>query len=43
VEIYARSRQATDDNMARAHCMLITKATDTHSEYVILVAFAMQM
>ena len=34
-----RSRQATDDNMAHAHCMLDTKQ---HQEYVILIAFPRQ-
>jgi len=38
---YCAARQATDDNTMR--CMLfacwITKATDTHSEYVIIIAF----
>jgi hypothetical protein len=36
-----RARQATDDNITwrmRIACW-ITKATDTHSEYVILIAF----
>ena len=36
MEKYGRARQATDDNIIRC----ITKATDTHSEYVILIAFA---
>ena len=36
VEKYCRAGQATD-----AHCML-DKATNTHSEYVILVAFPPQ-
>ena len=39
-----RGRQATDDNIIR--CMRfacwITKATDTRSEYVILIAFLRQ-
>jgi hypothetical protein len=35
--------QATDDNTAQAHCMLIPKATNTHSEYVILIAFILQI
>ena len=30
MENYVRSRQATDDNRAHAHCMLITMATDTN-------------
>jgi hypothetical protein len=40
VEKYNGAGQATDDNMAQALCMLDnTKATNTHSEYVILIAF----
>jgi hypothetical protein len=41
VEKYGRARQATDDNIIqrmRFACW-ITKATDTHSEYLILIAF----
>jgi hypothetical protein len=41
VEKYGTARQATDDNIIqrmRFACW-ITKATDTHSEYVILIAF----
>ena len=39
-----RDRQVTDDNIIRRMCFVrwITKATDTHSEYVILIAFAWQ-
>jgi hypothetical protein len=37
VEKYCRVGQATDDNMARARCML-----DTHSGCVILIAFPLQ-
>ena len=44
MEKYGRARQATDDNVVR--CMRvacwITKATDTHSEYVMLIAFLRQ-
>jgi hypothetical protein len=44
VEKYSTARQATDDNtiwcMHFACC--ITKATDAHSEYVILIAFPRQ-
>ena len=40
VKKYCRGGQATDDNMAHAHCMWIPKATNTHSEYVIFIAFA---
>ena len=42
VEKYCTAGHATDDNMAHAHCMLDNKATDTHSEYVILIAFPLQ-
>jgi hypothetical protein len=42
MEKYDRVRQATDDNMAHAHCMLDTKATDRHPEYVILIAYTLQ-
>jgi hypothetical protein len=35
MEKYWRTSQATDDNMAHAHCML---ATNTRSEYVIRIA-----
>jgi hypothetical protein len=38
---YGTDRQATDDNITRRtrfECW-ITKATETHSEYVILIAF----
>jgi hypothetical protein len=41
VENYSTARQVTDDNIIlfmRFACW-ITKATDTHSEYVILIAF----
>jgi hypothetical protein len=41
VEKYGRGRQATDDDIIRRmriSCW-ITKATDTHSEYVILIIF----
>jgi len=36
-----RAGQATDDNTEHALCML-AKSTDTHSEYVILIAFPQQ-
>jgi hypothetical protein len=44
VEKYGRAGQATDDNIIRRmrFACWITKATDTHSEYVILIAFARQ-
>jgi hypothetical protein len=41
VEKYGTARQTTDDNIIqrmRFACW-ITKATDTHSEYVIFIAF----
>jgi len=34
--------QATDGSMALAHCILVLKATRTHSQYVIRVAFPLQ-
>ena len=39
---YCTAGQATDDNMANAHCMLDTKATNTHSQYAKLIAFPLQ-
>ena len=51
VEKYCRAWQATDDNMAHAHCTLYTKRyrhthththTHTHSEHVMLIAFPLQ-
>jgi hypothetical protein len=41
---YGRARQATDDNTIRRmrFACWITKATDLHSEYVILIDFARQ-
>ena len=44
MEIYGTARQATDDNIIlhmRTACW-VTKATDTHSEYVIVLAFLQQ-
>jgi hypothetical protein len=44
VEKYGRAREATDDNIIwrmRIECW-ITKATDTQSEYEILIAFQRQ-
>jgi len=37
---YWTARQATDDNIVHARCMLDTegKNTDMHSEYVIIIA-----
>jgi hypothetical protein len=44
VEKYGRARQATDGNIMRRmrFACWMTKATDTHSEYVILIAFPHQ-
>jgi hypothetical protein len=44
VEKYGTARQATGDNIIRhmRFACWITKATDTHSEYVILIAFPQQ-
>jgi hypothetical protein len=43
VEKYGRARQATDDIIWRMRfACWITKATDTHSEYVILIAIPRQ-
>jgi hypothetical protein len=44
VEKYGRARQTTDDDtIRRMRCACwITKATDTYSEYVILIAFPRQ-
>jgi hypothetical protein len=42
MEKYGRARQGTDDNIKRRmrFARWITKATDTHSEYVILYCFS---
>ena len=37
VEKYCKAGQATDDNMRMRFARWITKATETHAEYVILV------
>jgi hypothetical protein len=44
VEKYGRARQATDDNIIRRMRFAgrITKATDTHTGCVILIAFPWQ-
>jgi len=42
VEKYCRAGQATDDNMAHLIACWIPKATNTHSEYVILIAVPLQ-
>jgi len=39
---YCRAGQDTDENTAHAHCMWIPKDTNTHSEYVILIAIPRQ-
>jgi hypothetical protein len=41
VEKYGKTRHATDDNIIRRmrFACWITKATGTHSEYVIIIAF----
>jgi hypothetical protein len=44
VEKYGRARQDTDDNIIRRmrFACWISKATDTHSENVIRIAFPLQ-
>ena len=44
MEKYCRAGQATDDNITWRMCIAcwIPNATDTHSEYVILIAFPRQ-
>jgi hypothetical protein len=42
VEKYGRAGLATDGNMAHALSRSLTKATDTHAEYVILISFPRQ-
>ena len=42
MEKFCRAEQATDDNTAHAHCMLDNYHYNTHSEYVIPVAFPLQ-
>jgi hypothetical protein len=44
VEKYGRARQATDDNIIRRvrFACWVTKPTDTHSEYIILIAFPLE-
>jgi hypothetical protein len=44
VEKYCRAGQAADDNITWPMCIAcwIPKATDTHSEYVILIVFPRQ-
>ena len=43
MEKCGRARQATDGNILRRIASWITKATDTHSEYVILITFSRQI
>ena len=43
MEKYCTVGQATDDNMAHAHCMLDAKATNTQSEYVIRILYTATM
>jgi hypothetical protein len=44
VKRYSRDRQATDANIIRNmdFACWVTKAKDTHSEYIIIIAFPMQ-
>ena len=42
VEKYCRTWQATDDNIAFAHCMLHTCGYSTHPKYLILIAFLLK-
>jgi len=44
METYCTARQVTDDNNKRRRrtACWITKATDTHSEYIIVLAFLRQ-
>jgi len=44
MEICGRARRVSDDNTVRRMRIAcrITKATDSHSEYVILIAFPLQ-
>jgi len=42
VEKFCIAGQAMDDNMTHAHCIWITKATNTHSEYGRITAFPLQ-
>jgi len=36
---YCRAEQATNDRMSHVLCMLDAKVTNTHSEYITLIAF----
>jgi hypothetical protein len=42
VEEYRRARPVTDDNVGHKYRMLDIKATNTPSEYVILIVFSLQ-
>jgi len=44
VQKYSKARHATDYSIIRHMCFAyrISKATETHSEYVILIAFPLQ-
>jgi len=42
VEKYCRVRQATVENMAHEHACWIPKAINTHSQYLITIAFPLQ-
>jgi len=42
VEKYRRAEQATDDNMARAHCMLDTQGYKYTHRNATLIAFTRQ-
>jgi hypothetical protein len=39
---YRRAGQATDDNKAHALAYWITKTTNAHSDYLIVIAFPLQ-
>jgi hypothetical protein len=41
VEQYGGARQTTDDNMVHILACWVTKTTDSHSEYVMLIAFSL--
>jgi hypothetical protein len=44
VDKYSKAEQATDDNTVHAHIAAwIHKATSTHSEYVLLIAFSLRI
>jgi hypothetical protein len=42
MEKYGTARQATDNNITRRIACWIPKATNTHSEYVIFLAFSLK-